>query len=69
MTIHINGKPYDLESGITIADLLARYQEQLALPAHFALALNQGFVGKADYQTTQVKTGDSLDIFSPIQGG
>jgi len=70
MNIHINGKAYALphENHITVnAALTLHFIE--AQQSTFAVALNGDFIGKADYESTLVKNGDSLDILLPIQGG
>lgn len=70
MNIHINGNAYALphEKHISVdAALTLHFIE--AQQSTFAVALNGDFIGKADYHSTLVKTGDSLDILLPIQGG
>lgn len=70
MNIHINGQAYSLthEAKITVSAALAMYFIE-PQQSTFAVALNGDFVSKADYDTTFVKNGDSVDILLPIQGG
>ncbi|WP_019029266.1 sulfur carrier protein ThiS [Colwellia piezophila] len=70
MNIHINGKAYPLshETHISVSSALTLYFIE-PQQSTFAVALNGDFVGKADYGTTMVKNGDSLDVLQPIQGG
>ena len=70
MNIHINGKAYTLahEAHISVSSALALHFIE-PQQSTFAVALNGDFVGKADYDTTMVKNGDSLDVLLPIQGG
>lgn len=70
MNIHINGKAYALphENHISVSAALTLYFIE-AQQSTFAVALNGDFVGKADYDSTLVKNGDSLDVLLPIQGG
>lgn len=70
MNIHINGKAYSLgnETHISVSSALALHFIE-PQQSTFAVALNGDFIGKADYDTTMVKNGDSLDILQPIQGG
>jgi sulfur carrier protein len=70
MNIHINGQAYTLahENHISVTAALAMYSMEPQQSA-FAVALNGDFVGKADYDNTMLKNGDSLDVFQPIQGG
>mgnify|MGYP000035323087 FL=1 len=70
MNIHINGKAYALanEHTISVTAALAMHFIEPQLSS-FAVALNGDFVGKADYDNTLLSSGDSLDVFQPIQGG
>ncbi len=70
MNIHINGQAYPLAHEVTIS-VTAALTLYFIEPQQstFAVALNGDFVGKADYDTTMMKNGDSLDVLLPIQGG
>ncbi len=70
MNIHINGKAYSLghETHISVSSALVLHFIE-PQQSTFAVALNGDFIGKADYDTTMVKNGDSLDVLQPIQGG
>jgi sulfur carrier protein len=70
MNIHINGKAYSLgnEPQISVSSALTLHFIE-PQQSTFAVALNGDFVGKAEYDNTMVKNGDSLDILQPIQGG
>ncbi len=70
MNIHINGKAYPLhnEASISVTTALTLHFIE-PQQSTFAVALNGDFVGKTDYDTTQVQNGDSLDVLQPIQGG
>ncbi|MDX2367758.1 MAG: sulfur carrier protein ThiS [Colwellia sp.] len=70
MNIHINGKAYALphENHISVRAALTLHFIE-AQQSTFAIALNGDFVGKADYDSTLVRNGDSLDVLLPIQGG
>jgi len=70
MNIHINGKAYPLNKGASISvshALTFHFSEPQK--STFAVALNSDFVGKTDYDTTFITSGDSLDVLQPIQGG
>lgn len=62
LRIWLNGKTESLNSS-HLSDLLPRFK------APFAVALNGRFIATAQYPSTQLKTGDQLDIVSPIAGG
>lgn len=70
MNIHINGQAYPLphEARISVTAALNLYFIE-PQESTFAVALNGDFVGKADYNKTMMKNGDSLDVLLPIQGG
>ena len=70
MNIHINGKAYSLDhkAHISLSSALTLHFIK-PQQSTFAVALNGDFVGKADYDTTLVNNGDSLDVLLPIQGG
>lgn len=70
MNIHINGKAYPITTAesINVSTALSLHFET-PQQSTFAVALNGDFVGKDDYDTTLMKSGDSLDVLQPIQGG
>ncbi|MBL4765385.1 MAG: sulfur carrier protein ThiS [Colwellia sp.] len=70
MNIHINGNAYALpnENHISVSSALTLHFVE-AQQSTFAVALNGEFIGKADYDSTIVNNGDSLDVLLPIQGG
>ncbi len=35
----------------------------------FAVAINQTFVPRSNYATTELQAGDDIEILSPMQGG
>lgn len=68
--LHINGELFELEhqQANSLGQALSHYfngEKQ----STFALALNGEFIGKAEYETTPISCGDSIDIMLPIQGG
>lgn len=69
ISIIINGLNQSIESSQTVADVLTFYFESNPKPQLFSVAINQQFVAQGLYQTTLLADGDSVDIFSPIQGG
>ncbi|HTH58713.1 MAG TPA: sulfur carrier protein ThiS [Paraburkholderia sp.] len=65
MDIQINQKPLSLPEGATLADALAAYG---ARPP-YAVALNGDFVARAQHAKRALKSGDRLDVVSPVAGG
>lgn len=66
IAITFNGASIELAKDISVAEFIATYANQ-QLP--FALAINQQFVPKSDYQTRLLCAGDAVEIVSPMQGG
>jgi len=50
---------------VALQSFLSTEQQQLS----YAVALNGDFIGKNQYGSTLLSTGDSIDILFPIQGG
>ena len=73
MNITINGEAFSFENNsqtkITVAHALQHYFKHHDEPTVFAVARNQTFVSQTDYDRTVIQLNDSLDVFSPIQGG
>lgn len=70
MNIFINGNNITINNEQAfvehaLAQFLSEYQQQTT----FAVALNSDFVGRGDYAKTPIKSGDSIDVLFPIQGG
>ena len=70
MNIYINAQVHTLtdKDPISMSTALGLYFIKPP-QSTFAIALNGDFIGKADYPHTFVKSGDSIDILQPIQGG
>jgi sulfur carrier protein len=67
MTIRLNGETEQLSVG-TIAELVA---EKSDMPAGrgLAVALNGTLVRRADWASTPLKAGDTVEIVRAMQGG
>jgi len=66
MKLSINGEIKEFkEKSLTIKEILDLMQYNKGI----AVALNETFVLKTEYENIEVKDGDRLDILSPIQGG
>lgn len=66
MTITLNGEKMLLTSTSSVTDLLAI---EALLEQRCVVVVNEQIVSKSDWQTTQLSTGDKVDIISPISGG
>ena len=65
-TICINGTPEPLAAR-NVAELIAERSETQG--RGFAVALNGAVVRRADWGTTPLKCGDSVEIVRAMQGG
>ena len=65
MKIILNGQAQDLESK-TIAALV---EELNYANKTVAIALNESFVPKSNYEQTVISEGDHIEIVAPMQGG
>jgi sulfur carrier protein len=66
MKINVNGKPMEVEAGLTVEGLLTL----LAIKRQYtAVAVNREIVRKADYDTVKLSEGDRVEIVRPMGGG
>jgi sulfur carrier protein len=62
----INGEARDLPSGITVATLL----EQLGVArSGIAVAKNERVVRRAEYESSTIADGDTVEIIKAVAGG
>ena len=66
ITVNLNGETKELASGTSLNEALDQWQ---LLSTPFAVAINETFVPKTQYDSVSLNEGDRLDIVSPIQGG
>jgi thiamine biosynthesis protein ThiS len=66
MTIHLNGRPFQVEPGLTLERLLRR----LELPdRRVAVERNREVVPRDLYASTPVEADDRLEIVTLVGGG
>jgi thiamine biosynthesis protein ThiS len=66
LKLQINGDARDFPDGLTLAALV----EQLGMkPDRVAVELNLEIVPRANWQSTQLKDGDKLEIVHFVGGG
>jgi sulfur carrier protein len=64
--ITVNGKPMEIETGMTIDGLLAH----LSIKREYtAVAVNREITPKGDYATVKLSEGDKVEIVRPMGGG
>ncbi len=66
MKVHLNGTPQTLERETTITNVLKDYgyEEKVV-----AVAVNQNFISKSNYDEYIITDGDDIEIVAPMQGG
>jgi sulfur carrier protein len=64
--ITVNGKPMEIETGMTIDGLLTH----LSIKREYtAVAVNREITPKSEYATVKLADGDKVEIVRPMGGG
>ncbi|HEX4412506.1 MAG TPA: sulfur carrier protein ThiS [Lacipirellulaceae bacterium] len=66
MTIEVNGKPRQIASGTSVAELL---NELGVKQPHVAVELNLEVVPRAEHAATPLRDGDRLEVVTLVGGG
>jgi sulfur carrier protein len=66
VTITVNGKPMDVDPGLTVEGLLTLLNVKRE---YTAVAVNRDVVTKSDYDTLKLAEGDRVEIVRPMGGG
>ena len=66
MQIHLNGEPYELRAGETVADLLVRLELS---GRRLAVELNRNIVPRSAHASTELREGDHVEVVHAIGGG
>ena len=66
VNVSVNGKPHDLESGTTIAELLRNIGVNVQ---HVAVELNEQIVPRGEHTATALREGDRLEVVTFVGGG
>ncbi len=69
MQIKINGETKQIDSSVSLKELLSQLNSQNFLPAYFVVAINHQCIHRQNYEATYLSEGDELEIVSPMQGG
>ena len=64
--ITVNGKPMDVDPGLTVEGLLTLLNVKRE---YTAVAVNRDVVTKSDYDTLKLSDGDRVEIVRPMGGG
>jgi sulfur carrier protein len=66
MTITVNGKPMEVEAGLSVEGLLTLLKVKRE---YTAVAVNRDIVRKAEYDAVKLSEGDKVEIVRPMGGG
>lgn len=66
MKLWLNDNEVELQQNLALSQALLEWSYQSGT---FAVAINQEFVPKSQYDTTFLKAGDRVDVVTPMQGG
>lgn len=67
MKITVGGETKEVKDGITISELIA--EEKVETPEYVSVSVNETFAQKADYDTTHLKDGDTVEFLYFMGGG
>jgi thiamine biosynthesis protein ThiS len=66
LDLHLNGEPYQVAEGATVADLVAGLGRD---PRTVAVERNGDLVPRARFAETRLGAGDRLEVVHFVQGG
>ena len=66
ISITLNGKPSEMQSGMTVSDLLLKWKVR---PELVTVELNEHIIQKLDYDGTKIKLGDHVEFVFYMGGG
>jgi len=66
MKISVNGKPMEVEAGLSVESLLTLLNVKREFTA---VAVNRDVIRRADYGTVRLSDGDKVEIVRPMGGG
>lgn len=67
MTITVAGEKKNYEEGLTVKQLIDA--EQIESPLYVTVTINDDFVNGDEFETTEVKDGDSVEFLYFMGGG
>jgi sulfur carrier protein len=66
VTISVNGKPMEIEPGLTVEGLLTLLNVKRE---YTAVAVNREVTPKSEYASVKLSEGDRVEIVRPMGGG
>lgn len=67
MLVTVAGEKKEIEQGTTIAKLIEI--EKVENPEYVTVTVNDDFLNRADFETTQVKENDTIELLYFMGGG
>lgn len=67
MNIKVAGETKEVKDGLTIAELIK--QEDVETPEYVTVSVNDEFAKREDFDTQQLKDGDSVEFLYFMGGG
>ena len=64
--VSVNGEMKEIQKGLNIKEMIEALEYQTK---GFAVAVNTTFIAIPSYEETIIKSGDTIDILAPVQGG
>ena len=64
--IKLNGKENEIQSGMTVSDLLLKWKIR---PELVTVEVNEHILQKLDYEATELKGGDNVEFVFYMGGG
>ena len=64
--VSVNGELKQLNEGLNVSQMIEALNYKTK---GFAVAVNSTFVAITSYEKTIIKSGDTIDILAPVQGG
>ena len=66
MQVYVNGDPFELEAGSSVADPVAKLTDD---PRGMAIERNREIVPKSQHEITLLEEGDRLEVVQFVGGG
>jgi len=66
ISLFLNGEQKSIATDTLLSQAIVAWHYN---EPHFAVAINQAFVPRSEYESTLLKHGDRVEVVSPMQGG
>ena len=69
LDIVLNGEPYEVPAGTTVAELLRQLEIEPETARGIAVAVNEEVVRRSQWGMVQLQAGDRVEVVTARQGG